>query len=336
LAARRAGLDPSLLALIYEGFLSRLSFGILSFALPLYALELGLGLSAIGFLLSLNLMVALALKPLSGALADRIGLKLTLTVAISLRSVVSLLLAFAAVPWQLFATRSLHGVSIALRDPPVNALIAEQASAARVASSFAWYQTAKSVAGSLGKVAAGLLIAITAGDYSLVFAAGFVLSIAPLYVVIHRVSEPERHVVSAGAAAAAPSDAYAERVHDNRDAADRPSPAKQPGLARFTGAGFMISGAGYMLSALFPVLAVEYAGLSAAQAGLLYSVSALFALAGPLFGWLSDNVSRRLVLADLLARTQLRRLCRRQGDRRPRQGGVSAGMGRTDGGGLGL
>ena len=296
LAARRAGLDPSLLALIYEGFLSRLSFGILSFALPLYALELGLGLSAIGFLLSLNLMVALALKPLSGALADRIGLKLTLTVAISLRSVVSLLLAFAAVPWQLFATRSLHGVSIALRDPPVNALIAEQASAGRVASSFAWYQTAKSVAGSLGKVAAGLLIAITAGDYSLVFAAGFVLSIAPLYVVIHRVSEPERHVVSTGAAAAAPSDAHAERVHDNRDAADRPSPAKQPGLARFTGAGFMISGAGYMLSALFPVLAVEYAGLSAAQAGLLYSVSALFALAGPLFGWLSDNVSRRLVL----------------------------------------
>ena len=58
----------------------------------------------------------------------------------------------------------------------------------------------------------------------------------------------------------------------------------------------MISGAGYMLSALFPVLAVEYAGLSVAQAGLLYSVSALFALAGPLFGWLSDNVSRRLVL----------------------------------------
>ena len=297
--ARRSAVDPSLLALIYEGFLSRLSFGILSFALPLYALELGLGLTAIGVLVSLNLMVALALKPLSGALADRVGLKLTLTVAIALRSVVSLSLAFAAVPWQLFATRSLHGVSIALRDPPVNALIAEQASAGSVASSFAWYQTAKSVAGSLGKVLAGLLVAITAGDYSLVFAAGFVLSIAPLYVVVRRVREPERTAASdtRESAKAAASDAESrERDSALSRPAERSSGTRRPGLARFTGAGFMISGAGYMLSTLFPVLAVEYAGLSVAQAGLLYSLSALFALAGPFFGWLSDNVSRQLVL----------------------------------------
>jgi MFS family permease len=65
---------------------------------------------------------------------------------------------------------------------------------------------------------------------------------------------------------------------------------------RFAGVGFAISGTGHMLSTLFPVLAVEYAGLSAAQAGLLYSVSAAVALSGPAFGWLSDNVSRRLVL----------------------------------------
>jgi len=292
---RRPAVDPSLLALIHEGFLSRLSFGILSFALPLYALELGLGLTAIGVLVSLNLMVAVALKPLSGVLADRIGLKRTLTLAIAMRSVVSLLLAFAAVPWQLFATRSLHGVSIALRDPPVNALIAEQAKAGSVASAFAWYQTAKSVAGSLGKVAAGLLIAITAGNYSLVFGAGFVLSIVPLYVVMRRVREPDRQV-RADTVADERISAVGEPGLEDGDPADSRAQAKRPGLARFTGAGFMISGAGHMLSALFPVLAVEYAGLSEAQAGLLYAVSALFALAGPLFGWLSDNVSRQLVL----------------------------------------
>jgi MFS family permease len=276
--------DPALSAMVAEGFLSRLSFGIVSFALPLYALELGLGLTAIGVLASLNLMVAIALKPLAGWVADRVGLKLSLGAAIALRSAVSLLLALATVPWQLFATRSLHGVSIALRDPAVNALLAEGASKERIASAFAWYQTAKSVAGSLGKVIAGLAIAVTASSWSLVFGLAFVLSALPAYVVVRYVREPDRGL--------APAPEPAPAAHDSA----APEPGGRPGIMRFAGVGFAISGTGHMLSTLFPVLAVEYAGLSAAQAGLLYSVSAAVALSGPAFGWLSDNVSRRLVL----------------------------------------
>jgi MFS family permease len=276
--------DPALSAMVAEGFLSRLSFGIVSFALPLYALELGLGLTAIGVLASLNLMVAIALKPLAGWVADRVGLKLSLGAAIALRSAVSLLLALATVPWQLFATRSLHGVSIALRDPAVNALLAESASKERIASAFAWYQTAKSVAGSLGKVIAGLAIAVTASSWSLVFGLAFLLSALPAYVVVRYVREPDRGLAPA---------------HEPTPAAQdiaKPEPGGGTGVVRFAGVGFAISGTGHMLSTLFPVLAVEYAGLSAAQAGLLYSVSAAVALSGPAFGWLSDNVSRRLVL----------------------------------------
>src|SRR5437899_9604249 len=52
-----------------------------------------------------------------------------------------------------------------------------------------------------------------------------------------------------------------------------------------------------MLNGLFPVLATEYAGLSNAQAGVVYAVSTLVTIfSGPIFGWLSDNVSRKLVL----------------------------------------
>ena len=276
--------DPALSAMVAEGFLSRLSFGIVSFALPLYALELGLGLTAIGVLASLNLMVAIALKPLAGWVADRVGLKLSLGAAIALRSAVALLLALATVPWQLFATRSLHGVSIALRDPAVNALLAEGASKERIASAFAWYQTAKSVAGSLGKVLAGLAIAVTASSWSLVFGLAFLLSALPAYVVVRYVREPDRGL--------APAPKLTPATHDSA----KPAPGGRTGVMRFAGVGFAISGTGHMLSTLFPVLAVEYAGLSAAQAGLLYSVSAAVALSGPAFGWLSDNVSRRLVL----------------------------------------
>jgi MFS family permease len=277
---RRPRVDPALLAIVGEGFLSRLSFGLISFALPLYAYRLGLSLTAIGFLLSLNLVVALALKPVMGAAADRFGRKLSFTTAVVLRSVVSLLLVFATLPWHLFATRSLHGISISMRDPAANTLIAEHGGKKAIASAFAWYQTAKSLAGILGKSAAGILLAISASSFSLVFAVAFVLSLLPVVFVVRYVSEPRAEPV----------------VEQAPEAAPEPRPVR-PAFLPFAGLGFLISGTAYMLSNLFPILAVEYAGLSEAQAGLVYSLTAVVVLAGPVFGWLSDNVSRKLVLS---------------------------------------
>jgi MFS family permease len=52
-----------------------------------------------------------------------------------------------------------------------------------------------------------------------------------------------------------------------------------------------------MLHNLFPVLALEYAGLDTAQTSIIYAVAIPFVLvSGPLFGWLSDNVNRKMVL----------------------------------------
>ncbi len=70
-----------------------------------------------------------------------------------------------------------------------------------------------------------------------------------------------------------------------------------PGVLAFTGLGFLVSGTSSMLTALFPIIATEYAGLSTAQAGLLYLVTPVLAFSGPLWGWLSDRVSRSLVLS---------------------------------------
>ena len=55
--------NVSLIALVAEGFFSRLSFGVISFALPLYARQLGMTLAEIGVLASLNVAVAMAMKP---------------------------------------------------------------------------------------------------------------------------------------------------------------------------------------------------------------------------------------------------------------------------------
>jgi MFS family permease len=266
-------------AIVAEGFLSRLSFGIVAFALPLFALQLGMSLAAIGLLISFNMIVAVVLKPPMGWVADRFGLRSSLIAAIWLRSLVSLLLVFAAAPWQLFAIRGLHGVSIALRDPAVNALIAEVGGKRKIASSFAWYQTAKSVAGAAGRTLAGILITLTGSRYPIVFAVACALSALPLVVAVRG--------LPAALPAPAPGDAPTATGSGN----------SQPPMLPYVGLGFLVSATAYMMANLFPILATDYAGLSAAAAGSIYTLGALAALSGPLWGWLADHVSHRLVLS---------------------------------------
>src|SRR5207245_10131779 len=83
------------------------------------------------------------------------------------------------------------------------------------------------------------------------------------------------------------------------NAVESPGGAVQdrPKTLSVVGLGVLIAGSADMLHGLFPVLATEYAGLSEAQAGIVYAVSTLVTIfSGPIFGWLSDNVSRKLVL----------------------------------------
>ncbi len=62
--------------------------------------------------------------------------------------------------------------------------------------------------------------------------------------------------------------------------------------------GMLIAASAYMVHGFFPILATEYAGLSAAQAGLIYSLSAaVFLVAGPLFGWITDRYGRLIGIA---------------------------------------
>jgi MFS family permease len=277
-AAAATASTRALLALVAEGFASRLSFGLVGFALPLYARGLGLSLAAIGMLASLNTVVALVLKPVMGAAADRYGRKRTLGVAMALRSVLALLYAVVTTPWGLYAVRAGHGLADSMRDPSVTALIADNGGKKAVASAFAWYQTAKTMAGSVGKSVAGVLLAASAGSYATVFAAAFALSALPLLVVAAFVRD---------------GDSLAAEV-------ERPAPPTEGPRARtrpYVVLGFLVSGAASMLGTLFPILATEYAGLSPAQAGALYLATPALALSGPVFGWLADHVSSRLVLS---------------------------------------
>jgi MFS family permease len=274
-----------LFALVCEGFFSRLAFGLISFALPLYARSLGLSIAAIGILASLATIVSLVLKPVLGGLADRMGLRRTLLAALTLRSVLSLGYALVAVPWQLYAVRGLHGVSDSLRDPAVTALIAENGGKKAVASAFAWYQTAKTTAGAVGKSVAGVLLTVAAGGFGLTFGVAFGLSLLPAVAVLLLVPRDS-------------STAHPMRATEVVEAPSSPAPpTSRPPVARYATLGFLVAGASSMLTSLFPILATEYAGLTTAQAGALYLITPLLAFTGPLWGLLADRVSRPLVLS---------------------------------------
>jgi MFS family permease len=287
-SGRRAE-NLALAAIVAEGFLSRLSFGVIGFALPLYAYHLGMHVSEIGVLASINLVVAMALKPAMGALADRIGLKPSFTAATALRSVVSLALAFVSSPWQLLTVRSVYGVSQSMRDPALNALLAEHGGQKRIAAAFGWYSTAKSVGGSLGSAVAGILLGLTASNYSLVFIVAFVLSLLPVFIVGRYVQE---------------ASTTSERLEPVRVEPGTGFPGhtvtgstSSPVVFSYIVLGTLISGTAQMLRGLLPILATQYAGLSEAQTGVVYTASTVVVtFSGPLFGWLSDNVSQKLVL----------------------------------------
>ncbi len=300
--------NPALFALLAEGFLTRLSSGVIGFALPLFAYrKMGLSLAETGVLLAMNQAAEQLFKPLMGWAADRIGLKRAYTLAIVGRSFAALCYAVAGSPWQIYSARFLHGISESLREPSVNALIAENAKEKSVASTFAWYNTAKQTASAIGKTASGFLLAALAENYSGVFLVAFALSILPIIVVARYVREPQPDSVETdiGSIGRIGDIGNTKATGENTDSPIAPispiSPnARSNNYSIFSYAmlGFLISCTAQMIANLFPVLATEYGHLTEAQTGLIYAVTvAVVIVAGPAFGWFSDNVSRKLALA---------------------------------------
>jgi MFS family permease len=275
--------NPTVAAVSAEGFLTRLGFSMVSFALPLYALSLGMGIAEIGLLYALRTVTTILVKPVMGWAADRCGRKNTLVVAVALRCLIGFLFAFAYRPWHLYALRILHGTMSAARDPSATALIAEHGDRRKIASAFAWNTTARELGRSFGYGAAGLLLHAT-GSYRVIFLVAFLTSCAALVTVIRYVRESHEH--------------EAGRVKTPATAASRQgSSVRYGGLLPYAGFGLMVAGSAEMMRGLFPVIATQYAHLTAGQAGLAASASSVAILvAGPLFGWLSDNVSRKLAL----------------------------------------
>jgi MFS family permease len=289
----------ALAMVIAEGLLGRLTFGMVSFAFPLYALSLGLSLAEIGLLVSLRSILALLLKPAAGWLVDRVGVR-----PVYLFGSFARVLAAGALLGGGFiglaSARLLQGVSAAGRDVASLGVIARDAQA-RVGTAYGWYASAKHVGGVAGAGAAGLVIAASSGTFESLFLLVLALSMLPMaaaWIGLRELPDDQ----SSPFRPAAPGNEH-DATGVRRDERRTPDCTSRrtgliPLLRELTGpasVGMLVATSAYMVHGIFPILATQYAGLSELEAGLIYSLSAaVFLVSGPTFGWLVDHHGRRL------------------------------------------
>lgn len=265
-------------AVMLEGFFTRLGFGVVTFALPLYALSLGLSLGEIGLVAGAKALVQPAVKPLVGAAVDRYGVRRGYLAAVLLRLVASAVLLWAHSTVWLLAVRLLQGAASAARDP-VSITVIAGADRGRLARTFSAAIAARDLGNVSAGLVAGVVLAATGGSFTTLWLLVCLLALAPVVIVWRWVpdepSAPERR---------APLPAGPGRVLGDAS------------LRAIAALGLVAGTTAHMTHALFQVFASEVAGLGPGEIGLIYSLSvgSLLVL-GPLAGWAGDRLGLGLL-----------------------------------------
>ena len=278
--------DPPILAVVLEGFFTRLGFGIVTFAMPLYALSLGMSLSEIGLVAGAKALVQPLVKPLMGVVVDRFGTRRGYLCAVGLRFLASVVLIFVASPGGLLTVRFLQGAASAARDPASISVIAKRARA-RLGRTFSTAIGAKDVGNVSAGLVGGAVLAATGGSFTSLWVLVAVLAAVPMAIVWGFVRDGrEEEDGPAGA-------------RELRQSFEAPAPSgilRDPRLRLIASLGLLAGLTAHMTHALFQVYAAEVAGLEAGQIGLIYSASiATLLIVGPLAGAVADRFGNGLL-----------------------------------------
>lgn len=289
------GLPRETYVLALVAFCVALGFGIVVPAVPLFALQFGVGTTAAGAVISAFALMRLVSGLAAGRLVDRVGERLALLVGLGVVAVSSLLAGLAVSYPQLLVLRGLGGVGSAVFTISSTSLLLRVASAAQRGRTQSIYRGGFLIGGIIGPAFGGAVISISIRAPFFLYAGTLLLAMVAAGTLLPKPppkSEPVEGEVPTV-------------VERTTLAAAMANPAYQAALAGNFATGFSLFG---VRSTVVPLLVVQGLELGPAWIGAAFTVGALVqALLLLPAGRAVDELGRRptLVVGGLLTAVAL-------------------------------
>jgi MFS transporter, DHA1 family, multidrug resistance protein len=271
------------------GFLARFSYALARTpVLPLFALYLGAGPEAIGFVVGISTVTGIFFKLPSGALSDLIGRKKTLLAGLAVFAVMPFTYLLASNYQALILIRFLHGFATAIYGPVAMAVVMDSAGTHK-AELLSWFSSVTIIGNLLGSPVGGFLLYrlatsnLSLWDFQVVYLLSGLAGLLSLVlaIIVLRGQETVVRSKSLHESLQRFASGIKEVLSDRRVVV----------TSAMEGLQNMKMGA---LEAFLPIYAVKVAGLNEFQAGLLWGIQVLVTiLAKPIMGRTSDRYGRR-------------------------------------------
>ncbi|MDO8283061.1 MAG: MFS transporter [Thermodesulfovibrionia bacterium] len=280
------------------GFFARFSYALArSPVLPLFALYLGAGPEAIGFVVGISTVTGIFFKLPSGALSDVIGRRKTMLIGILVFAVMPFAYLFVTDYSLLVLVRFVHGLATAIYGPVSMAVVADTAGT-RKGEMLSWFSSVTIIGNLLGAPVGGFILHSTAGasgpaiaDFHMAYLVSGFAGMMSLILALRLLTEKEAVEKGKGLKESFSrfTSGIKEVISDKRVVLT----SNMEGLQNLT------VGA---LEAFLPIYAVTVAGLNEFQAGLLWGIQVLVTiLSKPIMGRTSDRYGRKpLIVAGMI------------------------------------
>ena len=269
--------ETFVLALV--AFCVALGFGIVVPAVPLFALEFGVGTTAAGAVVSAFALMRLVSGLAGGRLVDRVGERAALLAGLGVVAVSSLMAGLAVSYPQLLVLRGVGGIGSAVFTIAATSLLLRVAAAAQRGQTQSVYRGGFLLGGIIGPVFGGAVLGISLRAPFFLYAATLVLAAVVAATMLPKPPPAEVAVPAVAPGAGEDDGLPTAPAQDGGALATRTtlqsalaSPAYRAALAGNFAVGFSVLG---VRSTVVPLLVVQQLELSAGWIGGAFALAAL-------------------------------------------------------------
>ena len=266
------GLPRETWVLALVAFCVALGFGIVVPAVPLFALQFGVGTTAAGAVVSAFALMRLVSGLAGGRLVDRVGERAALLAGLGVVAVSSLLAGLSVTYPQLLVLRGIGGIGSAVFTIAATTLLLRVAAAAQRGQTQSVYRGGFLLGGIVGPAFGGAVVGVSLRAPFFLYAATLALAALAAATLLPKPTREEPAEVPLATSAAAPSAAAVPEPPRTSVSTALQSPAYRAALAGNFAVGFSVLG---VRSTVVPLLVVMELDLAPGWIGAAFVVAAL-------------------------------------------------------------